>query len=441
MKLISQLIALLFVTLVAVSAGACRRNGAEREPKIEATPLGQDAGQWKVVAADTVNLTVTAPGAVEVKLLYRPAVAVRRYAELKTFTAPTGGDGKFSMEWKPGPDFIGEVWAEILYPNGVKKKTASMSLASEAAVTQGGAIPLDSIGVSLKTDESERSDKLTGGRIEQTSLAPGDHRIWITVNVPAFRLTLWQNGKEVRTYQIGVGRRGFPLPVGERKAMGIIWNPEWIPPDSPWVAESEEVEAGERIEADDPRNPLGKVKIRLGGAILIHEAAKPSDIGRLVSHGCVRMLTDDLFDLAEKIVAARRLPVTRDQIEQAKTSTERLSVKLDPPVWVDINYDTQVIESGVLRLYPDIYKRGVSTLENLRAEISGAGVDAARLDKQTLQQMLDRVSGKEGFRVSIADIKAGRAGTVGQQFPIAGGRDERVFRLNEKAYAQLDFKK
>jgi len=424
MKLISQLITLLIVASAAVSAGACRRNGADLEPKIEAAPLGQEAGQWKMVAADTIKLTVTAPGAAEVNLLYKPAVAIRRHAKLKTFTATNGGDGKFSMEWKPGPDFIGDVWAEILYPNGVKKKTASLSLASEAAVTQGGAIPLDSIGPSLKTDESERSDKLTGGRIAQTSLAPGDHRIWITVNVPSFRLTLWQNGKEVSTYQIGIGRRGFPLPVGERKATGIIWNPEWIPPDSPWVEESEGIEPGERIEADDPRNPLGKVKIRLGGATLIHEAAKPSDIGRLVSHGCVRMLTDDLFDLAEKIIAARRLPVTKDQIEQAKRSTERLSVKLDPPVWVDINYDTQVIEGGVLRLYPDIYNRGVSTLENLRAELNGAGVDAAKLDKQTLQQMLGRVSGKEGFRVSIADIKAGRTVAVGQLFPMTGNSVE-----------------
>jgi hypothetical protein len=186
------------------------------------------------------------------------------------------------------------------------------------------------------------------------------------------------------------------------------------------VEESEGIEAGERIEADDPRNPLGKVKILLGGAILIHEAARPADIGRLVSHGCVRMLTDDLFDLAEKIVAARSLPVTKDQIEQAKTSAERLAVKLDPPVWVDINYDTQVIEGGALLLYPDIYSRGVSTVENLRAELSGAGVDVAKLDKQTLQQMLKRVSGKEGFRVSIADIKAGRAGAAGQQFPMTG---------------------
>lgn len=353
-------------------------------------------------------------------MFYKPAVAVRRHAELKTLTAPAGGDGKFLLEWAPGPDFIGDVWAEVLYPDGAKKQTNSLSLASEAAVTQGGAIPLDSIGNSVKTNESERSDKLTGGRIAQTSLVPGDHRIWITVNIPAFRLTLWQNGKEVRTYPIGIGRRNFQLPVGERKAMEIVWNPEWIPPDSPWVEESEAVEAGERIEADDPRNPLGKVKIRLGDAVLIHESAKPSDIGRLVSHGCVRMLTEDLFDLTEKIVAAQGLPMTKDQIEQTKTSTERLAAKLAPPVWVDVNYDTQVIEGSVLHLYPDVYNRGVSTIENLRAELAASGVDTAKLDEQTLKQMMERVSGKKEFRVSIADIKAGRALSAGQQVPLTG---------------------
>jgi len=62
----------------------------------------------------------------------------------------------------------------------------------------------------------------------------------------------------------------------------------------------------------------------------------------------------------------------------------------------------------------------VNTIENLRAELSGAGVDAAKLDKQTLQQMLERVSRKEGFLASVADIKAGRAGAVGQQFPMTG---------------------
>jgi L,D-transpeptidase catalytic domain len=286
----------------------------------------------------------------------------------------------------------------------------------------GGSIPFDSVGKSRETDESERSDRLTGGRIEKAPLSAGDRRVWITVDVPAFRLTLWQNGREVRTYQIGIGRRSFPLPTGERKATEIIWNPEWIPPDSSWVEETEDVEAGERIEADDLRNPLGKIKIPLGGAILIHEAAEPSDIGRLVSHGCVRMLTEDIFDLTEKIVSARGMPVSHEQIEQAKMSTDRLAAKLDPPIWVDINYDTHVVEGGVLYLFPDVYNRSMNPLAELRQELTGNGVDVASIDDQTLGGMLGRVTMTEMFGISIAEIKAGRALTAGWNRPLTERR-------------------
>ncbi len=422
----SQFVILLGSILIVISSLACGNDPVTtQQPEIEAAPLGQNAGQWKVIAADRVKITVTAPGAARVKFLYKPSVAIRRHAELRTLYSPVDGRGNFSLEWRPGPDFCGDVWAEVFYPGEMVKKTAALSLATEAAVTQGGAIPLDSIGNSVKTDESERSDRLTGGRIAQTQLIAGDPRIWITVNAPAFRLTLWQNKREVRTYQIGLGRQNFQLPVGERKAMEIVWNPEWIPPDSAWVEASEEVEAGERIDADDPRNPLGKIKIRLDGAILIHEAARPSDLGHLVSHGCVRMLTEDILDLAEKIVTARALPVSKEQIEHAKASTERLTVRLNPPVWVDINYDTQVIEGGVLHLYPDIYNRGTNKIGALRAELTGSGVDAVKVDDQMIKEMFGRVSMKEEFRVSIADIEAGRALTAGLQLPLTDYSVER----------------
>ncbi|MGH8607193.1 MAG: L,D-transpeptidase [Gammaproteobacteria bacterium] len=414
-----RVISLLLVMLLVVSVHACRimdRAGDLPEPWIEAAPLGQSAGQWKLITSDTVKLTVMAPGAEKVKLLYKPVVAVERHAELKMLSPPAEGRGEFVLEWTPGPDFVGDVWAEVYYFGGAVKKTEPLPLAAEEAISsQAGEIPFDRVGGSVKTDESARSDKLAGGRIEQAPFVEGAPRIWITINAPAFRLTLWQARKELKAYPIGIGRRGFPLPIAERKASEIIWNPEWVPPDSRWVEES--VEPGERIEADDPRNPLGKVKIRLGGAILIHEAAKPSDIGRLVSHGCVRMLTEDIFDLTEKIVAARRLPVTKERIEHVKMNTERLAVKLDPPVWVDINYDTQVIEGGVLHLYPDVYHRGTGTPENLRAELARGDVGAEQLDEQTLKQMLARVSRAEEFRISLADIKAGRR-AAGHQSPL-----------------------
>jgi hypothetical protein len=50
--------------------------------------------------------------------------------------------------------------------------------------------------------ESARSDKLTGGTIAKAQLQSGDPNVKITINVPAFQMTLWQNGKEVRSYPI-----------------------------------------------------------------------------------------------------------------------------------------------------------------------------------------------------------------------------------------------
>ena len=44
----------------------------------------------------------------------------------------------------------------------------------------------------------------------------------------AFQLTLWQAGKEVKTYRIGIGRKEFPLPSGLRRSTQIVFNPDWV---------------------------------------------------------------------------------------------------------------------------------------------------------------------------------------------------------------------
>jgi hypothetical protein len=70
------------------------------------------------------------------------------------------------------PDFVGDVWAEAYYLGGAVKKTEPLPLATEEAISsQAGEIPFDRVGGSVKTDESARSDKLTGGRIEQAHLS------------------------------------------------------------------------------------------------------------------------------------------------------------------------------------------------------------------------------------------------------------------------------
>jgi hypothetical protein len=194
------------------------------------------------------------------------------------------------------------------------------------------------------------------------------------------------------------------------------------------VQESEEILPGEWVLADDPRNPLGKIKIMLGQGILIHEAAKSSDIGGLVSHGCVRMRTEDLYDLTEKIIAARSLPVDPAQIEQAKTSTERLAAKITPPLYVDINYDTTVIEDGILHLFPDVYNRVNNPLDNLLAELQTSSAGDVIPDESMLSQILNRVSLSKAFKVSVADIRMGHAVATGTNYPLINQSLKKVVR-------------
>jgi hypothetical protein len=267
-------------------------------------------------------------------------------------------------------------------------------------------------------NRSERSDILTGGRVETADFAANEPNIRITLNIPSFRLTLWQNGKEVRSYYVGVGMKEHPLYIGNREVNELIWNPAWIPPASDWVLGIKGVSPGEVIKASDPRNPLGKMKIPLGDSYLIHQAAKTTDVGNLVSHGCIRMLRSEIYDLAEKIVAARNAPVSPKRIAAAKRNLRTLVVPLDEPVPVDINYDTLVIEQGVLHVYPDVYARGTNRPARLRAELQAANVDETNLGEKTLKQILSKVTRRTQFVVELRSIAEGRAMEDGRALPL-----------------------
>jgi hypothetical protein len=285
-------------------------------------------------------------------------------------------------------------------------------------------------------NESERSDTLTGGHVEIADFAPNESEIGITLNVPSFRLTLWQNSKEVKSYYVGVGMKEHPIYIGEREATEIIWNPAWIPPSSDWVSEISGVRPGEIIKASDPRNPLGKMKIPLGDRYLIHQAAKMTDVGNLVSHGCVRLPRPHLYDLAEKIIAARNVNVSRRRIEAAKRGFRTLVVRLEEPVLVDINYDTLVVEAGVLHIYPDVYDRGTNRPSRLRAELESSGVDVSNLKESTLKRMLSRVTRRTQFVVETQSIVEGHALEEGRLIPLipkAEGK-KRKFRVRSSEF-------
>jgi hypothetical protein len=302
----------------------------------------------------------------------------------------------------------------VLYRNPLFAR-ASLLIFFYIISTGGDALRAQTI---YDVHESERSDKLTGGQISIAEFEPGQPDIRVTLNVPSFRLTFWQDSKEVKSYFVGVGLKDYPIYIGDREVSEIIWNPAWIPPPSSWVGERKGVRPGEVIKASDPRNPLGKLKIPLGDRYLIHQAASTTDLGNLVSHGCVRMLRSDLYDLAEKIVAARSAPVSRKRIEAAKRSSRTLVARLEEPVPVEINYDTLVVEGGVLYIYPDVYGRRLNVPQRLQAELQSSRVNVSNLDEETMKEMLSKVTRRTQFVVETSSIEQGRALEDGKVLPL-----------------------
>lgn len=214
---------------------------------------------------------------------------------------------------------------------------------------------------------------------------PTDTRI--VVNAPAYRMDVFQEGKLVKSYKIGIGYPEFPLPSGMRKAETIIFNPTWTPPDEPWV--KGKIEAGKTVAAGDKLNPLGPIKIPIGLPSLIHGGKQPARLGGFASHGCVGMTNQQVQDFAVELGKISGLTLTAADVKNyEKQKTETKNVKLNQSIPVELRYETIVVEDGKLKIYRDVYERGTNTEENLRGILQANGVSLDEMPPPEREKIL-----------------------------------------------------
>src|SRR5437763_8157461 len=227
---------------------------------------------------------------------------------------------------------------------------------------------------------------------------PTDSRI--VVNAPAYRMDVFDDGRLIKSYKIGIGYPQFPLPTGLRKARAIIFNPTWTPPDEPWVAKMKDVSAGQKVEAGSKLNPLGPIKIPIGGPSLIHGGKSPAKLGTFASHGCVVLTTPQVQDFAKLLAQLGGGHLTDAELtDYARDKTQTKQIKLERPVPVELRYETIVVEDGSLHIYRDVYDQETNTQENLRAVLEANGVRLDDLTEGERTQVFDalaQMSGKSG---------------------------------------------
>ena len=241
-----------------------------------------------------------------------------------------------------------------------------------------------------KGDPAEATD-------DKAEMLPGPNAVptdtRVVVNIPAYRMDLFQDGSLVKSYKVGIGYPEFPLPQGLRKAQTIIFNPTWTPPDSPWVEKMKNVTAGETVAAGDKNNPLGPIKIPIGLPSLIHGGKSPARIGKFASHGCVGMTNTQVKDFATLLGKASDTDVSAQTVNtylQDKEQTK--TVKLKETVPVELRYETIVLEDGKLHIYKDVYAQDTNTEENLRAVLDAQGIRFEDLSEQQRTEALDALN-------------------------------------------------
>jgi hypothetical protein len=207
-----------------------------------------------------------------------------------------------------------------------------------------------------------------------------DYRI--TINLPARRLFLYERGALMKTYPVAVGTNRYRTPVGPRFLKDVTWNPWWYPPPySDWAKNEKPTPPG-------PGNPLGRVKMSLGGDIYLHATNKEYTVGTTASHGCMRMKGKDAVELAWFFQS--KVSDQTDEALPAKYEKFRGSsffVPLAQKIPVEVVYERVSVWERTMEIYPDIYGRVGNLEEQVLSRLSSIGIAPWEVDPMKLEDL------------------------------------------------------
>ena len=111
-------------------------------------------------------------------------------------------------------------------------------------------------------------------------------------------LAVYKEGRRVHVFPIGVGRPSAPTPTGTFYLTELL---EAANPDGPYGPFAYGTSAFSDVFSEFEGGP---------GQIGVHGTNDPSSVGRNVSHGCIRMQTQDIRALARMIPAGTPITIS-----------------------------------------------------------------------------------------------------------------------------------
>jgi L,D-transpeptidase ErfK/SrfK len=128
----------------------------------------------------------------------------------------------------------------------------------------------------------------------------------LVLNVPEMRLYDFRVPEAPEVFAAAVGDPTDPTPIGEFRIGEKRVDPVWNVPDS---IRAEKPELPAQVPPG-PENPLGSLWMTLGTTSYgIHGTNVRWSIGRMATHGCVRLYEDDIARLFERTPSGTRIRI------------------------------------------------------------------------------------------------------------------------------------
>jgi murein L,D-transpeptidase YcbB/YkuD len=197
----------------------------------------------------------------------------------------------------------------------------------------------------------------------------------IAINIPAYELTYFRNGKPELRSDVVVGKVMNKTVVFSAPMKYIVFSPYWNIPESilqkevlpgieknPNYLEEHDMEWNKENvrQKPGPKNSLGLIKFLFpnSNAIYLHDTPAKSLFNkedRAFSHGCIRVAKP--IDLAVHILKNDK-DWNREKIEAAMNSGEETWYTLKNKIPVYIGYFTAWVDTeGTIHFYQDVYDR------------------------------------------------------------------------------------
>lgn len=256
----------------------------------------------------------------------------------------------------------------------------------DTLITIGAKLGVD-WGEAAKDNGLDPSHALSSGsklRIRVSEIIPETVTTGMIIDIPGRMLYFFEGGVPLMAVPAGVGmpkkegKKGWETPEGRFTVKRKLKNPDWAVPDSIQEEMRREGLSVKERYPPGPKNPVGGYVLQttLPG-ILIHETIDPSSAYRSVSHGCVRILREDMVRLFESASSGMSGKIVYKPIKMAELSDGKVFIEVNKDVYGKLG-DMQSTARTILKKAGLLRRVDMSKVEKAVQDRTGIPVEVSK---------------------------------------------------------------